>query len=118
VLLVDDNEDAAEALAMLLRQAGHEVLTAHEGAAALDATLAFRPEVVLLDIGLPGLDGYEVARRLRGEPGLEGVLLVALTGFGQDEDRRRALEAGFDAHLTKPADVAALTAVLANRDSQ
>jgi two-component system CheB/CheR fusion protein len=108
VLVVDDNVDAAESLAMLLRVQRHEVRTAHDGPAALDAAAAFRPEVVLLDIGLPRMDGYEVARRLRGQADSQMTLLVALTGYGQDDDRRRAAEAGFDAYLVKPADPAAL----------
>jgi CheY-like chemotaxis protein len=114
VLVVDDNVDAAESLAVVLRLTGHQARTAHSGAAALQAAGAFRPEAVLLDIGLPGgLSGYELAPRLRQLPGLGGALLVALTGFGQEEDKRRAEEAGFDAHLTKPADLEALQALLA-----
>jgi signal transduction histidine kinase len=113
VLVVDDNADAAETLAWLLRAAGHDVLTAYDGRAAVDTAPAFRPEVVLLDIGLPGIDGYEVAARLRRRPELREALLVAVTGYGQDEDRRRSREAGFDEHLTKPIDPAALPALLA-----
>ncbi|HVK10167.1 MAG TPA: response regulator, partial [Gemmataceae bacterium] len=113
VLVVDDNADAAETLAWLLRVAGHDVLTAYEGRSAVDLAPAFRPEVVLLDIGLPGIDGYEVAARLRRQPELREALLVAVTGYGQDEDRRRAREAGFDEHLIKPIDPAALPALLA-----
>jgi PAS domain S-box-containing protein len=104
VLVVDDNVDAAESLALLLRATGHEVRTAYDGPAALREAEALRPEVVLLDVGLPRIDGYEVARRLRQQGGLKSALVVALTGYGQDEDRRRALEAGFDVHLVKPAD--------------
>jgi PAS domain S-box-containing protein len=105
VLVVDDNDDGAASLATLLRLAGHDVRTAGDGARALAVARAFRPEVVLLDIALPGeLDGYEVARRLRQEPGLEGVLLIALTGLGAPEDVARASTAGFDHHLAKPAD--------------
>jgi signal transduction histidine kinase/ActR/RegA family two-component response regulator len=104
VLIVDDNADAAESMAMLLRALGHEVRTAPDGPAALERARAFQPDMVLLDIGLPRMDGYEVARRLRGEAGLCKVLLVALTGYGQDEDRRRTREAGFDHHLVKPID--------------
>ncbi len=112
VLIVDDNADSAESLALLLSMRGHEVRTAHDGPAALEAAEAFRPQAVLLDIGLPGMDGYEVARRLRDRPGAEGVLLVALTGYGQEDDRRRAAEAGFDAHLVKPAEPAAVHRLL------
>ena len=113
VLIVDDNVDSAESLALLLTMSGHKVRTAHDGPAALEAAEAFRPEAVLLDIGLPGMDGYEVARRLRQQAGLNNTFLVAVTGYGQDEDRRRAEEAGFDAHLVKPADPVVLQQLLA-----
>jgi signal transduction histidine kinase len=113
VLVVDDNADAADSLALLLRVDGHEVRVAYDGPAALQEAAAFRPEVVLLDIGLPRMDGYEVARRLRGQAELKEALLVAVTGYGQDEDRRRAEEAGFDAHLVKPTDPAVLHELLA-----
>ena len=89
MLLVEDNLDAAESLGELLRIWGHEVTVAHDGAAALRAVPEVRPEVVLLDIGLPGMDGYEVASRLRATPGLAGLRLVAVTGYGQESDRRR-----------------------------
>jgi PAS domain S-box-containing protein len=113
VLVVDDNADAADSLATLLRMKGHEVRSVHEGAAVLEAARAFAPDVVLLDIGLPGaLTGYDLAPRLRQLPGLESVLLVALTGYGQEEDRRRAADAGFDAHLVKPANFDELQALL------
>jgi two-component system CheB/CheR fusion protein len=102
VLVVEDNLDTAESLTMLLRLRGHEVEVAHDGQQALVAAAAFEPEVVLLDIGLPGLDGYQVARNLRRRRGTAKALIVALTGYGQDEDQRRAHEAGFDHHLTKP----------------
>src|SRR5262249_9785373 len=105
ILVVDDSIDAAESLALLLRLTGHEIQTCHDGPAALDAFPAFEPEVVLLDIGLPKMDGYAVARALRQLPGGEKVLLVALTGYGQEEDRIRAAAAGFDHHLTKPVDL-------------
>jgi signal transduction histidine kinase/ActR/RegA family two-component response regulator len=105
ILVVDDNVDAAETLAMLMRLSGHEVQTAHHGLAALEVARIFRPEVVLLDIGLPRLDGYEVARRLRQMPDIANALLVALTGYGQDDDRRRSQEAGFNVHLVKPLDL-------------
>jgi PAS domain S-box-containing protein len=115
ILVVDDNADAAESLAMLLRLWGHAVRTSHDGQSGLKAALSYRPDVVFLDIGLPGLDGYEVARRLREEFG-ETMRLVALTGYGQQEDRRRAEEVGFDDHLTKPADPAVLHGLLARAE--
>jgi signal transduction histidine kinase len=104
VLIVDDNEDAARSLGALLHLlGGHEVRLAHDGPAALTAVREFQPEAVLLDIGLPrGMNGYEVARRLRQEAGAEAPFLVAVTGYGQEEDRRRSREAGFDAHVVKP----------------
>jgi signal transduction histidine kinase/ActR/RegA family two-component response regulator len=105
VLVVDDNVDSAESLALLLRVTGHEVRTAHNGPAALETAQAFAPEIVLLDIGLPRMDGLEVARRMRQDLGLTNALLVAMTGYGQDEDRRRSQEAGFNAHLVKPVDL-------------
>jgi PAS domain S-box-containing protein len=104
VLVVDDNRDGAESLAMLLGIWGHEVELAGDGGEALAAVCNRRPDVVLLDIGLPGMDGYQVAQRLRQLPGMGGTVLVALTGCGQDDDRRRAREAGFDAHMVKPVD--------------
>jgi PAS domain S-box-containing protein len=104
VLVVDDNVDAAQSLAKLLEMTGHETLLAYDGTSALQAAIDYRPEVVLLDIGLPGLDGYEVAERIRQQDGLKGVVLVALTGYGQDSDRQRSQEAGFDHHLVKPCD--------------
>jgi CheY-like chemotaxis protein len=97
---------------MLLRTRGHDVRTAFDGAAALASIPAFTPEVVLLDLGLPDVDGYEVARRVRALPTAEPLLLVALTGWGQEEDRRRSAEAGFDAHLTKPLEIDALHQLL------
>jgi two-component system, chemotaxis family, CheB/CheR fusion protein len=114
VLAVDDNVDAVESLAMLLGLQGHEVRTAYDGPAALAAADAFQPDVILLDIGLPKLDGYEVARRLRQQPAFEKVLLVAVTGYGQAEDRLRANQAGFDVHLVKPADPVVLKKLLAD----
>ena len=104
VLVADDNHDAADSLAMLLELGGHEVRVAHDGREALAIANAFRPEVALLDIAMPGMDGHEVARALRAEPWGRGVVLVALTGWGQHEDRHRALAAGFDHHLTEPVD--------------
>ncbi|RYF17307.1 MAG: response regulator [Comamonadaceae bacterium] len=105
ILVVDDNVDAAETLTTFLEMTGARTRAVYDGSAALPAALEFAPDLVLLDIGLPGMNGYEVARAMRAEPRLAGVQLVALTGWGADEDRRRAMEAGFDHHLTKPVDL-------------
>lgn len=105
VLVVDDNKDAAESLAMLLQFDGCSVSTAADGAEALDAFDRMRPEIVLLDIGLPDIDGYEVARRIRSRQGLQKTVLIALTGWGQEQDKKRAAQAGFDEHLTKPVNL-------------
>jgi len=115
VLIADDNKDAADSLAMLLEIDGHEVRVAHGGHAALALAQAFRPEVALLDIGMPELNGHEVAAALRKEPWGKAIKLVALTGWGQDSDRQQALEAGFDHHLTKPIDPDQLEALIAIR---
>jgi PAS domain S-box-containing protein len=112
ILVVDDNVDAAESLAMLLLLEGHDVRVAHDGSAALAAVDADVPDIVFLDIGMPVMNGYEVAQQLRQRPGLERLLLVAMTGWGQEEDRRRSLEAGFNHHLVKPADPEALQKLL------
>jgi len=113
ILVVDDNLDAANSLARLLtRVYGQEVRMAHDGPSALVAAGEFLPEVVLLDIGLPGMDGYEVAHALRNLPESGGMLVVALTGWGQEKDRQRSREAGFDDHLVKPVDPEHLRAVL------
>ena len=113
VLVVDDNVDAAESLAMLVATLGHEAQTAHDGAAALRQAAAFRPDVVLLDIGLPGLTGYEVAARLRREAAQGHVVLVAVTGYGLEVDKRQSQQAGFDHHLVKPANFEQLQQILA-----
>jgi signal transduction histidine kinase len=113
ILVADDNNDALESLATLLQLSGHEVYTAANGAMALESAEAHRPEVALLDIGMPKLDGYEVARRIRAQPWGQRITLVALTGWGQDSDRRRSQEAGFDSHLVKPLDLDKLTELLA-----
>jgi PAS domain S-box-containing protein len=113
VLIVDDNRDAATALAILLGLAGHATRTVFDGGEAVEEARRLSPDAVLLDIGLPGLDGYEVARRLRAEPRGGELALVAITGWGQDADRRRSAEVGFDAHLVKPVDGAALLRLLA-----
>jgi signal transduction histidine kinase/CheY-like chemotaxis protein len=117
ILIVDDNVDAAESLRILLSLVGYEVQLAHDGLAALRVAADFQPEVILLDIGLPRLDGYEVARRLRERPEMAKVLLIALTGYGQDEDRRRSHEAGFNAHLVKPIELTDLQLALAHAGS-
>jgi CheY-like chemotaxis protein len=112
ILVVDDNQDAAESMRLLLRQVGAEVRVAHDGPQALAAFDACRPRMVLLDIGMPGMDGYEVARRLRASPYAGQASLVALTGWGQDEDKKRVREAGFDHHLVKPADLGTLQSLI------
>jgi signal transduction histidine kinase len=112
IVVVDDNRDSAESLARLLRLIGHEVRTAYNGEEALETVRAYRPDLVLLDIGLPILDGYEVAKRIRSDPELEGIVLVALTGYGGDEDRRQAQASGFNSHMVKPLDFEALQTLL------
>jgi signal transduction histidine kinase/integral membrane sensor domain MASE1/ActR/RegA family two-component response regulator len=112
VLVVDDNVDAAESLAMLLRISGQDVRVAHNGPAALETAAAYHPELVLLDIGLPGMTGYEVAERLRAQAGFDGTVLAAVTGYGQEEDRRRSRAAGIDYHLVKPVELEAVEAIL------
>jgi PAS domain S-box-containing protein len=113
VLVVDDNMDTADTLSLLLRLRGYETQTANDGLKALDAALAFLPDVILLDIGLPGADGYQVAQRVRQLPGLQNVVLVAMTGYGQESDRVRSQDAGFDHHMVKPADLDKLQQLLA-----
>jgi CheY-like chemotaxis protein len=112
ILIVEDNDDAREALRMLLELDGHLVEAAAEGGQALEIVRAKDPDVALVDIGLPGIDGYEVARRVRAGDG-KRPLLIALTGYGQPEDRRRATEAGFDSMLVKPVDPTTLSDLLA-----
>lgn len=112
ILVVDDNTDAADTLAVLVELLGAEVHVARDGPAALVETESFHPHAVLLDIGMPGMNGYEVARRIRRMPGLETVRLIALTGWGEEEDRRLAQDSGFDHHLVKPVDVATLSTLL------
>ena len=102
ILVVDDSVDHAQSLALLLRMMGHEVQTAQSGPEALEAVAVFKPEVALLDLGLPGMSGYDVARRIREQPKYRNVMLVAQTGWGQTEDRMRSMEAGFHHHLVKP----------------
>jgi CheY-like chemotaxis protein len=113
VMVADDNRDSADTLAMILEIAGHEVRVAHDGRAALALAAEFQPEFALLDLGMPELSGYDVARALRREPWGRTMQLIALTGWGQDADRQRAAAAGFDRHLTKPVDPAVIEALLA-----
>ncbi len=113
ILVVDDNRDSAESLAMLLKLTGNETHTAYDGLEAVKAAAMFKPEVVLLDIGLPKMNGFEAARKIRAEAWGKTMVLVALTGWGQEEDREKSREAGFDGHLVKPVDHAALTKLLA-----
>jgi CheY-like chemotaxis protein len=112
VLVVDDNKDSAETLALALQLEGCDVETAYGGQQALELAEGFLPEMVLLDIGMPGMDGYEVARSIRAQPWGADMLLVAQTGWGQEEDRRRTREAGFDAHMTKPLDHSRLMSLM------
>ncbi len=115
ILVVDDNVDAAEMLAAMMELRGHTARVAHDGPGAIEVARERVPDVIFLDIGLPGMDGYDVARQLRAEPAFDDTLLVALTGWGTEDDKQRAREAGFDLHLTKPVDVAAVDAVVARR---
>ena len=112
ILVVDDNVDTARGMARLLKLLGHDIATAHSGPEAIETARLHRPEVVLLDIGLPGMSGYEVAARLRREESTQGAIIIAVSGYGQDDDRRRSREAGFDHHLIKPLDHDALLAIL------
>jgi PAS domain S-box-containing protein len=117
ILIVDDNQDGAESLALLLQLSGHDTFQAHDGVEAIEAAERVRPDVVLLDIGLPRLNGYEACRRIRQEPWGKDLVLVALTGWGQDEDRQQSREAGFNAHMVKPIDHDALVKLLASLPS-
>jgi CheY-like chemotaxis protein len=112
VLVVDDNADNTAALAMLLRQLGHEVEVAGDGEAALARASSFRPDIILLDIGIPKLNGYDVCRQLRQHDWGRRIRVIAQTGYGEEQDRLRSVEAGFDGHLVKPIDPARLGAVL------
>jgi CheY-like chemotaxis protein len=115
ILVVEDNVGSAQILARLIAMLGeHEVWTAHNGPSALEAAKAHQPDLILLDIGLPILDGYEVARRLRAQPDFSGTMLVAMTGYGSEEDQRRAQEAGFDEHMVKPPSADDLRRLLAD----
>jgi CheY-like chemotaxis protein len=112
ILVVDDHPDGAEMLRLLLELEGHEVAVAHDGPSALETASTFAPTVIILDIGLPGMDGHEVARRLRQDPAMESVRLIALTGYGQAADTQRTRDSGFDSHLVKPVHLDALKPLL------
>jgi CheY-like chemotaxis protein len=112
VLIADDNHDAAVSLSMLLQAMGHDTRVVHDGVEALEEAETFRPDIVLLDIGMPRLDGYETARRLASRPWAAATQIVAVTGWGQETDRQRAKEAGFHRHLVKPVDLDALREVI------
>ena len=114
ILVVDDHRASADGLGKLLRIKGHDVRTAHDGLAAVEVADEFRPDVVLLDIGLPKMNGYEVAQRIRQQPWGQGMVLIAVTGWGQEADRRHSQEAEFDHHLVKPVDPSALLLLLAS----
>jgi CheY-like chemotaxis protein len=115
VVIIDDNQDAASTMSMLVEQLGGSARTAHDALSGLAAVHEFQPAIVFLDIGLPGIDGYEACRRLRQTRSERHLIIVAVTGWGQSQDKQRALDAGFDAHLTKPVDPMALARVLAGR---
>jgi CheY-like chemotaxis protein len=115
VLIVEDNRDAGEMYRILIEMCGHEVLVAEDGAKGLELLKSAQPDIALVDIGLPGMDGYEIARRFRAEPEGGRVLLVALTGYGSSSDRARSRQAGFDLHLLKPVDPQALQSLLDGR---
>ena len=117
ILIVDDNQDAATSLASLLRRLGHDVSLAHDGLQAVNVAMVVQPDVVLLDIGLPNLNGYDAGRLIREKCPDRKLMLVALTGWGQPEDRRRSADAGFDAHLVKPVDIDALMGILGHGHS-
>jgi CheY-like chemotaxis protein len=118
ILVVDDNMDSADMLVMLLQMFGHEAQAAYSGQTALEAAVEYQPEVVLLDIGLPDMNGYEVAQHLRQQPLTKNARLIAMTGYGQDSDRQRSEEAGFDRHLVKPVNPQELRELLATGEKQ
>jgi CheY-like chemotaxis protein len=112
VLVVEDNVDSARTLTELVQLCGHQAMTVHDGARAIEAATTFAPDVVLLDIGLPRVNGYDACQAIRALPGGRGIVIAALTGWGQEEDRRRSRAAGFDVHLVKPVDIDALMQVI------
>ena len=116
--MVDDNRDAAQMLALLLKIGGDETHTAHDGEEALERAAAIRPEIIILDIGLPKLNGYEVCRSIREQPWGQPITMVAVTGWGRDEDRQKSQEAGFNGHLVKPVDHRALAKLVAELQAE
>jgi CheY-like chemotaxis protein/two-component sensor histidine kinase len=118
ILVVDDNQDSADSLGVVLSFLGADVRIAYDGQSALEALRTYHPSVVVLDLGMPGLDGYEVAHQVRRDPDLRDLTLIALTGWGQEQDRRRTREAGFDHHLVKPVDLEVLKTLLASLNGQ
>lgn len=112
ILVADDNHDVAQSMAMLLELFGHEVHVAHDGLDAVDAAERWRPELVFMDVGMPRLSGYEATRRIRAQPGGDRIVIAALTGWGQERDRRESREAGCDLHLVKPVDPSDLEQLL------
>jgi CheY-like chemotaxis protein len=114
ILIVEDNHDSAISLKMLLEALGHVVTVVHDGEGAIDAAAAGRPDVILMDIGLPGLSGYDAARRIRTDCKDTPMLIIALTGWGQEQDRKRSVDAGIDHHLVKPLDLDKLRRILAS----
>jgi CheY-like chemotaxis protein len=116
VLVVDDNKDAADMLSLSLQALGHEVLVAYDSAEALDVAKRMSPAVLFLDIGLPGMNGYQLARRLRAAPETAASLLVAITGYGQPGDKERAVHSGFDHHLVKPVKLSEILKLLESSD--
>ena len=115
ILIVDDNADSADSLGRLLERMGHEAVTAYDGQSALERARTYPADVIFLDLGMPGLDGFEVCRRLREQPATKQASIVALTGWGREEDRERTRDAGFDSHMLKPVDEATLARVLDHR---
>jgi CheY-like chemotaxis protein len=118
ILVVDDNVDIADSLAMMLEMMGNEVRTAHDGLEGVAAAAAYRPDMILLDIGMPKLNGYDACRRIREQPWGKGILIAAVTGWGQEEDKRRSQEAGFDHHLIKPVGLAAIEKLLVELEAR
>lgn len=116
ILIIEDNQDAADTLKLMLRMSGHEASVAYSGPEGLRKALVYQPTIVLCDLGLPGMDGYEIARMLRAESSMANMRIIAITGYGQPEDRKRALDAGFDEHFVKPVDPSRLLEHLGLQD--